>query len=143
MAFVGILKTVVKTIEGRYPAASFQKLLTSNARQINTGTFDKDNILRLPEYDFSYIKVPIDLHYTENLLAPSVDVKELADDLNRKIGFTKWPYYEKLNQLDFTWAIDVYKFVYKKILEVLEKYEPTDDNLKNISPKKTHTQDKE
>ena len=53
----------------------------------------------------------------------------LAKNLSNKVGMNKIPF-EKFNHVDFVWAKDAYRLVYKKVLEILEKYEPTDDNIK-------------
>ncbi|KAJ9575526.1 hypothetical protein L9F63_007596 [Diploptera punctata] len=130
--------TLLPVILGHNPAGTSTKTIIHYAQEIHSGKFQhfdegtKDDYMNEePQvYDLSKISVPIDLHYADNdWLASPIDVMHLANKLSNEVGLNKIPF-EKFNHVDFIWAKNAYVLAYKKVLEVLEKYEPTDDNVK-------------
>ena len=56
-------------------------------------------------------------------------MKHLAKKLSNKVGLNKVPF-EKFNHVDFIWAEEAYKLVYKRVVEALKRFEPIADYMK-------------
>lgn len=75
-----------------------------------------------PRYNLSKITIPIVLFYGNNdWLSSPQDVIKLTNELPKKSIIYKVPY-AKFNHIDFLWAMDAPKLVYKKVLKMLEEF---------------------
>ncbi|KAL6431798.1 hypothetical protein ACFW04_007357 [Cataglyphis niger] len=75
------------------------------------------------DYDLTNITVPIALFYSDNdLLVSAEDVKRLYRLLPNVVDMYEVPW-AKFNHVDFMWAKDAPKLVYKRILELMKRKE--------------------
>ena len=75
-----------------------------------------------PAYILENITTPIALFYaTNDWLAGPKDVAKLFDQLRSAIGMFKVPY-DQFNHVDFLWGIDAPDFVYKPLINLMQKY---------------------
>ncbi|CAH1395540.1 unnamed protein product [Nezara viridula] len=74
-----------------------------------------------PPYDLSLVTTPITLHYSHNDWVSGVnDVQKLYSSLPNAEGKLVPFYY--FNHLDFMWAKDAWKLLYKPMLEIIQRY---------------------
>ncbi|KAF5285059.1 hypothetical protein FQR65_LT02372 [Abscondita terminalis] len=75
-----------------------------------------------PDYEINNINVPTYFMYADNdWVANEYDVKKLVNGVNNSIGVYRIPY-KLFNHLDFIWAKDAPKLVYKKLIDVIKEY---------------------
>jgi len=130
-------ETMVPVILGHTPAGTSTKTLIHFAQGINFGKFrrfdyGKEKNLAIygeefpPNYNISGVTAPVALYCGNNdWLADEKDVSRLASVLPHLVRNYKVPY-DKFTHLDFLFAIDVNKFVYNNIFELLDKYSRDD-----------------
>ncbi|XP_053616537.1 lipase 3-like [Plodia interpunctella] len=126
-------KTLLPIILGHVPAGASTKTLVHYAQEIKSGgrfqQFDygpEGNFKEYgnnvpPEYPVHKITLPIALLSAENdWLASDEDVTNLYVHLTNPIEHYVVPL-KQFNHIDFLWAIDANKYVYSKLLELLEE----------------------
>lgn len=125
-------RTLFPLIMGHTPSGASTKTVVHYGQEIRTdGKFKRfdygveGNMREYgrptpPEYPLSNITLPIALLSAESdWLSPDADVKTLHADLANPIEHYVVPDKE-FNHLDFMWAKDAPKLVYKKLLQLLE-----------------------
>ncbi|XP_033335083.2 lipase 3 [Megalopta genalis] len=112
------------------PAGTSTKTMVHFAQEIQSGYFRQydygeiGNMLKYksvspPAYNLSQITVPITLFCGSNdWLSSSEDVKRLVNELPHEPSIYNVPY-DNFNHIDFLWAVDAPKLVYKKLLAML------------------------
>ncbi|XP_058789331.1 lipase 3-like [Phymastichus coffea] len=125
--------TLLPRILYHSPAGASTKTLIHFAQEIKSGRFQRYDYgaevnkklyhnSTVPDYDLTKVQVPVGLFWAENdWLASPIDVQKLSDllpnnILNRKVD------YPTFNHLDFMWAVDVPKLVYKDLIIAMNKY---------------------
>lgn len=122
--------TLMPVILNHTPAGTSSKTLVHYAQEIQSGFFRQYdygrkqnmqvyNSTEPPKYDLSKIKIPITLFCADNdWLSSSVDVIRLSNELPYKPKMYKVPF-KNFNHIDYLWAIDAPKLIYKPLLEML------------------------
>lgn len=131
-------RTLLPIILGHVPAGASTKTLIHYAQEIRKGgSFERFDYGRAgnmkeygteapPKYNVQHITLPLVLISAENdWLASSADVNKLAVQLPNLISHYKVPFAE-FNHVDFLYAVDAPKLVYRKLLQLME--EGYDDN---------------
>ncbi|XP_033217874.1 lipase 3-like [Belonocnema kinseyi] len=125
--------TLLPVILAHTPAGTSTKSLTHFAQEVISDRFRPYDYGMLrniriynstvpPDYDLSKIEIPIALFYGDNdWLASTADVDRLYQQLPKALGKFRIDY-PKFNHLDFMWAIDAPKLVYKKMISMMEKF---------------------
>ncbi|CAL7940643.1 unnamed protein product [Xylocopa violacea] len=124
--------TLLPTILNHTPAGTSTKTLVHYAQEIQSGYFrqydygEKQNMvmynsIKPPEYNLSNIVVPIMLFCGDNdWFSNRIDVHKLTSQLPNKPIISYVPF-KKFNHIDFLWAIDAPKLVYKSLLKMLSQ----------------------
>lgn len=124
--------TLLPKILNYQPAGTSSKTMVHFVQEIKSGNFQQYNygieknllIYNSPEpprYNLSKITIPIVLFYGNNdWLSSPQDVIKLTNELPKKPIIYKVPY-AKFNHIDFLWAMDAPKLVYKKVLKMLKE----------------------
>ncbi|KAH8328181.1 hypothetical protein KR067_005376 [Drosophila pandora] len=119
-------------ILGHYPAGVAAKQVKHFIQIIKTGRFapysySSNKNMQLyrehlpPRYNLSMVTVPTFVYYSTNdLLCHPHDVEAMCDDLGNVTGRYLVPQKE-FNHMDFLWATDVRKMLYRRMLQVLGK----------------------
>ncbi|XP_017098803.2 lipase 1 isoform X1 [Drosophila bipectinata] len=119
-------------ILGHYPAGVASKQVKHFIQIIKTGRFapysySSNKNMQLyrehlpPRYNLSMVTVPTFVYYSTNdLLCHPHDVEAMCDDLGNVTGRYLVPQKE-FNHMDFLWATDVRKMLYRRMLQVLGK----------------------
>ncbi|XP_039502019.1 lipase 1 [Drosophila santomea] len=119
-------------ILGHYPAGVAAKQVKHFIQIIKSGRFapysySSNKNMQLyrdhlpPRYNLSMVTVPTFVYYSTNdLLCHPKDVESMCDDLGNVTGKYLVPQKE-FNHMDFLWAIDVRKMLYRRMLQVLGK----------------------
>ncbi|KAL7287740.1 hypothetical protein TKK_0018123 [Trichogramma kaykai] len=125
--------TLLPVILSHSPAGASTKTLIHYGQEIKSGNFQrydygKNKNLQIynstvpPQYDLSKVQVPVGIFWSENdWLASPIDVQRLYKSLPNKIINYKVDY-PKFNHLDFLWAVDAPKLVYKKLVATMEEF---------------------
>ncbi|XP_076292150.1 lipase 3 isoform X1 [Lasioglossum baleicum] len=112
------------------PAGTSTKTMVHYAQEIRSGYFRQydyglvGNMMKYksfhpPAYNLSRITVPITLFCGRNdWLSSTQDVKRLTNELPHQPTVYDVPY-DKFNHIDFLWATDAPKLVYKELLSML------------------------
>ncbi|XP_020807377.1 lipase 1 [Drosophila serrata] len=119
-------------ILGHYPAGVAAKQVKHFIQIIKSGRFapysySSNKNMQLyrehlpPRYNLSQVTVPTFVYYSTNdLLCHPHDVEAMCDDLGNVTGKYLVPQKE-FNHMDFLWATDVRKMLYRRMLQVLGK----------------------
>ncbi|CAL1684026.1 unnamed protein product [Lasius platythorax] len=131
--------TLLPVILGHFPASTSTKTLLHFTQEIQSGKFcrydygrEKNlliyNSVEPPDYNVTSITVPIALFYSDgDLMFASVDVKRLYHLLPNVVDMYEVPW-PNFNHMDFLWAKDAPKLVYKRILKIMKG-----KNLTNVT----------
>lgn len=124
--------TLMPVILNHTPAGTSSKTMVHYAQEIESGYFrqydygetrnmEVYNHFEPPNYNLSKITIPIVLFTGDNdWLSSRIDVTRLVNELPKKPVIYKVPF-NKFNHIDFLWAIDAPKLVYKTLLEMLNE----------------------
>ncbi|KAJ8675728.1 hypothetical protein QAD02_011514 [Eretmocerus hayati] len=115
-----ICETLIFSVIG-YPPQQFNR----EFRHFNYGPQEN---LRLynsrvpPKYDLSKIQVPIGLFYGDNdFISVPKNVARLYEEIPNKIGSIRVEH-AHFNHIDFLWGIDAPKLVYRRLIELIDRY---------------------
>lgn len=122
----------LSVIYGHLPAGTSNKNLVHYAQNINANTFKKYDYgssnkkiygtLEPPAYNVRNITVPVALYHADNdWLAVYEDIEHLINLLPNVVQVFRVPL-KTFNHVDFLWAKDVKKLVYKDIFVQIQKY---------------------
>jgi len=102
-----------------------QIVKSGNFRRFDHGlikNWRKYRNIKPPEYNLKNVRVPVALHYSINdWLSHPRDVEKLYSQLPNPIGKFRVPD-NKFNHIDYLWAKDVKDLLYRKVLNLMERY---------------------